>query len=237
MPRYYQEPTFAVQPVATVCDFPSPGAYTWTVPAQTFQATFEIWGGGGGGAAHCCCDCYRGGRGGSGGAYTTKTIAVTPGNTYSICVGYGGMVDQVGSCTVHWCCFGQNGSTTYINGTNLSNFCATGGCGGNSQCYYTCGCTDDSSSCGYGGDINARGAPGWVGHRTEACSNTITVGGSAGGFSASPRYNTPDHCCPATTCGCAGTFPGGGGQTALSFMCCCCSAGGVGANGLVRIHY
>lgn len=236
MPRYYQEVTVSTVTSTTICDFPTPGAYTWTVPTGTCQATFEIWGGGGGGAAHCCCDCYHGGRGGSGGGYSTKTIQVTPGQSYAICVGPGGMVTTTGSCTIHWCCYGQPGSTTYVTGTNLSNFCATGGGGGENTCYHYCGCTDDNAACGYGGDYGACGAPGYVGHSTNMCSNIFTVGAPSS-FGGAPSYTTADHCCPGFTCGCAGTFPGGGGNTALPHFCCCCAGGGVGGNGLVRIHY
>lgn len=236
MPRYTTDVTLTYASQTTICDFPSPGCCLWTVPTGVCQLTFEIWGAGGGGGAHCCCDCYHGGPGGSAGAYSIKTVTTLPGCQYTVCVGYGGMVPTVGSCTTHWCCYGQQGSTTYVNGQGLSNFCAVGGCGGENTCYFFCGCTNYCMAPAFGGDYNACGPVGWIGHTTNMCSNVFSIGASAP-FGGGSNWVTADHCCPGFTCGCAGGFPGGGGANALPHYCCCCAMGGVGGNGLVRIHF
>jgi len=234
MPRYYQPVSSGTITSTTICDFKEPGNYSWTVPAGQTWATFEIWGGGGGGGAKCCCDCYHGGPGGASGGYAMQQISVTPGGTYAICVGYGGMVPTVGNCTLHWCCYGNDGSTTYVTGSGLSNFCATGGSGGHNDCYYYCGCTKPPGM-GYGGIVNNCGSPGYGGHTTNMCSNIIAYGGSTA--SGGGNYTTADHCCRSCMIACAGQYPGGGGGTTLPHTNCCCAQGGVGGNGLVRIHF
>lgn len=219
---------------STVCDFPSPGAYTFTVPSGISELTFEIWGAGGGGGAHCCCDCYHGGPPGGGGGYSAKTVATAPGCQYSVCVGSGGMVPTVGSCVLHWCCYGQVGGTTYVTGYNLSNFCATGGDGGHSTCYYICGC-NTNGGVGYGGDITGCGTAGSNQGYSDAYMWRFALSGAAP-FTGGTRPHSGDHCCPCML-GYPGVFPGGGGATVQTNICCCCSQGGVGANGLVRIRY
>lgn len=234
MPRYYQPVTVSTVTQTTVCDFNQPGSYTWTVPSGQCWVTFEIWGAGGGGGAKCCCDCYHGGPSGASGGYAMQQIAVTPGASYAVCVGYGGMVPSVGNCTFHWCCYGGDGTTTYITGTGLSNFCATGGTAGENTCYYYCGCTKPPGM-GYGGIVNNCGSPGYAGHTSNMCSNIIAYGGSVAGGGG--IYVTADHCCRSCMPACAGQYPGGGGGTPLPHTNCCCSQGGVGGNGLVRIHF
>ena len=235
MAIYYQTPTNLI-PIScsVVCDFGTPGCSVFTVPAGITSLTFEIWGAGGGGGAHCCCDCYHGGPPGAGGGYSSISIATTAGCTYTVCVGAGGMVSCVGSCTLHWCCFGQAGGTTYVTGYNLSNFCATGGGGGVNDCYYICGCNIPGGM-GYGGTINACGGYGSNLGYSDAYMWRWSVGGQAA-MGASNRPFSGDHCC---VCMIAypGNFPAAGGGTVLPTLCCCCSQGGTGGNGLVRIHY
>ena len=56
--------------------------YSWTPPAGVTQVMVEMWGGGGGGGPL---------TGGGGAAYSRSLIAVTPGTTYGISVGGGGL--------------------------------------------------------------------------------------------------------------------------------------------------
>ena len=219
-----------------VADFTSPGSSSWTVPSGVTLATFEIWGAGGGGGSVCCCMCYQGGPGGSGGGYSRNTIAVTAGLTYSICVGAGGMTATVGNCTLHSCCYGQPGGTTYVTGAGLTNFCAVGGTGGHADCFYYCGCSQPGGSA-YGGTINSQGGSGTGGSVSSTCQLFFSTGGAPGGFSSGVALYNSDNCRMACATGTVGVYPGGGGSTNFSNQCCCCGQAGVGANGLVRISY
>ena len=235
MGRYYQPTTTTTTTSAKTCDFGTPGSYTWTVPTGITKASFEIWGAGGGGGAVACCSCYYAGPPGAGGGFSKKAIAVTPGQAYTICVGYGGMVSTVGSCQLHSCCCGAAGTTTYVTGTNLSNFCATGGDGGQAQCYWGCGCSNTGGQ-GYGGDINQPGGAGGGGHASSQCMLYTGMAGAAA-FTGGSGIFTSDACFPSCMPGQVGQFPGGGGTTAFANQCCCCGPGGTGGNGLVRIYY
>jgi hypothetical protein len=145
------------------------------------------------------------------------------------------MVATVGNCTLHWCCYGGVGGTTYVTGYNLSaNFCATGGDAGQNTCYWFCACTINGGI-GYGGDITACGAGGSIQGYSDAYAWRSSYGGNAP-FSGNSRPAHGDWCCPCMI-GHPGVFPGGGGMTVHANICCCCSQGGTGANGLVRIHY
>lgn len=219
-----------------VLDFSTPGSGAWTVPTGVTVATFEVWGGGGGGGAVTCCSCYYGGPGGGGGGYSRNTITVTPGGSYTICVGQGGNVSIVGSCAYHSCCCGGAGSTSYVTGSGLSNFCATGGTAGQATCYWGCGCSVPGG-CAYGGSVNQQGSWGTGGHSSNQCQLFFSAGGAPGGFSNAQTYYNSDHCQQACATGPIGIFPGGGGATNLSDQCCCCGQSGVGANGLVRISF
>jgi hypothetical protein len=115
---------------------------TWTCPAGVTQVTVELWGGAGGGATvwvpNTCIggtDPYpqnNGGKGGNGG-YIKSTVAVVPGNIYTVTVGNGG---AKGSLSVLTCAYntyrpnggtnGQNGGASSFNGL----FTAQGGTGG-----------------------------------------------------------------------------------------------------------
>lgn len=231
MPRYADT---AVITSSCSCTLDITTSCTWTVPTGVNRVTFEIWGAGGGGGAVCCCDCYKGGPGGAGGGYSTVTISTVPGCQYVACAGYGGMADIVGNCTLHWCCYGRPGGTSYVTGFNLSNFCATGGEGGRGDCYYGCGCSIPGGV-GYGGAVTNCGSPGTGGHSSSVCMLMWGVGAGPG-FANAAQMFVSDACCRCMV-GTFGVFPGGGGSSAYANACCCCSQGGVGANGLVRIKF
>lgn len=234
MGRFYQLVTVGNSSNSQMVDYVNPGSATFTTPTAVTRLTFEVWGSGGGGGAKCCCECYHGGPNGGGGGYARKTITTAPGCQYAICVAPGGMVGTVGNCTLHWCCYGQAGSTSYVTGYNLSNLCATGGDGGRNDCYYFCGCSV-CGGIGYGGDLNAIGGCGTIGGWSDAY---FWHQGSSGGspMGAKGSWNGGDHCCPCHL-GSPGVFPGAGGTSVQSNICCCCSQGATGANGMVRIHY
>tara|TARA_B100001094_G_scaffold9552_1_gene8532 strand:+ start:682 stop:1728 length:1047 start_codon:yes stop_codon:yes gene_type:complete len=91
---------------------------TWTVPAGTSCARFQVWGAGGGSASGCCCG---GSPNGGSGAYASVIMPVTPGQSYTLCAG----------CA--YCCYTEraqmtaDGCPSYVTGQGLTNFCADGG--------------------------------------------------------------------------------------------------------------
>ncbi len=85
----------------TVVQFTASG--TWTAPASVFSVLAECVGGGGGGwdGFYSLVTQNGGGAGGSG-AYGNSTIAVTPGNTYTVTVGASGLANGAGVPTASW---------------------------------------------------------------------------------------------------------------------------------------
>lgn len=216
--------------------YPQSQAQTWTVPAGVTCATFEIWGGGGGGSPVCCCTCY-GGSPGSGGAYSMKTIAVTPGTNYAITVGIGGCGN---ACYYNGNACGCIGGTTFVTGSNLSNYCAEGGQGG-TWCNATpCQNGGACASMAYGGDLSIPGR----GPLINAC---CWSGCAPGGVTGSSPFGGGWNWAPAGTgaasickdCASYGIFPGGGGSNrplySSGWCDCCIGCAGGGADGLVRI--
>lgn len=209
----------------------------WVVPAGVTCLTFEIWGAGGAGAPMCCCTCY-GGTAGGGGAYSMKTLAVTPGDSYAFVVGCGGCGSsqwyQANACG---CC----GSKTYITGNGLSNFCALGGKGGVWCNTSPCNCCMQCDGIdAYGGDLNLTGFPQrFTGHSSwyAACQYFFT--GSApmgGGFHVTSGAGS---CSSEISCGSHGVYPGGGGTQRPMYYpgwCdCCAGCNGGGSDGLIVI--
>jgi hypothetical protein len=95
---------------------------TWTVPAATTKAQFQLWGPGAGTGNGQCCS---GSPFGANGAYATTIIDVTPGDTYDLCAG----------CA--YCCYASATSQSYsgitcsttVTGNGLTGLCAQGGMG------------------------------------------------------------------------------------------------------------
>lgn len=147
--------------------------YVWC-PTANGQAVIEIWGAGGSGAKMCCCG---NGLPGNSGAYSRKTISVTPSNCLCMVTGF--------SCGNDVLCFRGCSDSTQLcwkgsDGINPNGcMCAEGGKGGVSICSTTpsmyccftnngfcstyigdnCGivcnkCTGDWIGCAYGGDVN-----------------------------------------------------------------------------------
>ena len=201
----------------------------WTVPSGVTTATFEIWGGGGAGGPKCCCYCGAS-MGGAAGGYSIKTITVSAGSQYTLCAGGGGAVRY---CSVSGTNQGCSGDTSYVTGTGLTNFCATGGLGG-----YTVCCQQLPNCCGgvgYGGDVNIIGGDGW---QMGGCSWNychMSAGGSAA-FSGKVTH-TPQQCCMYGNEGRNGIFPGGGGTGFYACACDCCACNGAGGAGLVKVTY
>tara|TARA_B100000212_G_scaffold51950_1_gene33874 strand:- start:1821 stop:2906 length:1086 start_codon:yes stop_codon:yes gene_type:complete len=115
--------------------------YKWEVPDGITSATFQLWGGGGWGAGSY--HCQQGVSGGSG-AFAQKTISVSAGDVYQLCLGciirpvgtdqtdttagtYHCQVPTCTSCAVESLNFGKRGPKAYVVGNGLTNFCAEGG--------------------------------------------------------------------------------------------------------------
>lgn len=208
----------------------------WTVPANASYIKFEMWGGGGGGGGACCC--MQGWPGGSG-SYAVKTLSgsqVVPGTTYTICAGGTSAVSNTND--------GCPGNTSYVTGTNLSNFCARGGCGGDTRCYGFCSCrytcTQNSNvCCSTGGDVCISGTCGGSVIQFFCYAGSQQWAPVAPGTVSGPVFG-PSGCTPYVGIGngslCKPVFPGGGGFSAQvhSGACYC---GWYGAAGLVMVTY
>ncbi len=213
----------------------------WTVPDGVTNIFFEIWGAGGSGSGACStsrCQHYAGAQGG---AYNSKYITTASGCSYTVCAAGNG------NCCRREC-NGCQGCASYINGFNLSNFCAIGGAGGCANDSWTTACHSTNTCClqagANGGDfgtIGHRGAFGspnwWFGQGFCHCHNQPTRATPA------PRIGTEvqmsiNYCW--MRCGCWTVPYGHGGQNAMSSYCggsSCCGTGGMGGPGLVRITY
>lgn len=234
----------------STCIAPTGRCCLWTVPAGVESVSFEIWGGGGGGGGGVMvCDCCARTQAGGGGGYSMKELAVTPGAQYTVCAGNGGFPS---SCTdygaeIAYCSNGTTGGTSFVTGTGLSNFCATGGAGGCNNftitCYGHCGCNGANGGQGYGGTINGTGTAGIKGMAggSNAC-DSYSIGGTAAGPGGgvggwnNGTYPSGNACANPRM---HGRVPGGGGAgSGCGNNCVCCNQGsGRGAPGFVKITW
>jgi hypothetical protein len=217
----------------------------WTVPTGVTKVTFEIWSGGGGGAGHTCCNDCSFSTGGSGGNYATRTIAVTPGWTYTVCAG--------GSwpCSKSHTCVASMGCRSFVIGNNLSNFCVMGGCGGimcngdawgggSMGYHHTSGCAN-CNICGYfGADFGIMGTAGFkAGQSMCRCNGATSFTGQAPIIGTFQTTAVTEAWC---SCGCYVNWPAGGGQSGTSSYCndwakCCAGGSGQGGSGIVKITF
>lgn len=212
----------------------------WTVPSGVSTVTFEIWSGGGGGPGHTCCNCCSFAIGGSGGSYATKTINTTPGCAYTVCSGGAWPCGKSHTCTA------SMGCKSYVQGHNLSNFCAIGGCGGwmcNGDAWgprHTHAC-NTCNICGvFGADFGMGGTSGWhPGHGYCHCIYTYSGTGQAPLIGKMAVSVTNEGWC---NCGCHIEWPAGGGMAGTSSYCgnwakCCAGGSGQGGSGVTRITF
>jgi len=151
--------------------FVEPGQYDWVCPDGVTSVCAVCVGGGGGSTRD-----EMGGSGGGGLGYKNN-IAVTPGETYKIQVGAGGVGDVYMN---RYGCSG--GDSWFINATTVK-----GGGGGGTGC----AADGDHSVPGYGGrggtyvgDGGGNGGNGGDGNRSSISgTGTDTGGGGAGGYS------------------------------------------------------
>ena len=140
----------------------------WRAQPNITSITGECWGGGGGGEILA----NSGGGGGGGGAYAKSTITVTPGSSYTITIGTGGLANTAG------------GDSYFNDGTVLL---ADGGGGATDGS--TTGATGGqvSGSSSIGNLIESAGGNGGNGNDTEDSGGG---GGGAGGPDGSGNNGT-----------------------------------------------
>lgn len=191
------------------------GNETFIVPTGVTSITVSVWGaGGGGGGSSVSGD---GGSGGGGGGAATRTIAVTPGDTFTYNVGSGG-AGGLANATLA----GSGGNTTFINGGLGINMIGNGGSGG-ARNRGAAGTGGTAS----GGTINMPGQNGTIGDASgQAGGNSGAVVGIFGAGGAAVTNATGNN----------GLIPGGGGGGAER-PGGGTRNGGNGANGQVRITF
>ena len=236
----------------TTCIATGGACCLWTVPESVYSVTFEIWGGGGGAAGQACnvCDCCARTQPGGGGGYAMKQINVTPGSQYTICAGNAGVSssDTTYGANPGNCQNGVAGGTSFVTGTGLTSFCATGGLGGNScftiHCYGHCGCNGAKGGQGFNGTINAAGMSGILGMAGSNPETSYSIGGAAGGPGGGAGginggTSNSGNGSAATNPRLHGRVPGGGGAGYGCYtQCQCCDRGaGRGAPGFVKITW
>tara|TARA_B100000003_G_C10925378_1_gene368946 strand:- start:30 stop:815 length:786 start_codon:yes stop_codon:yes gene_type:complete len=208
----------------------------WTVPSGVRRMTIEMWGAGGSGSGSCNCSRCLVFRGAQGGYYNTKTIDVQEGWQYTVC-----------AAGVYRCCYrncvGCCGCASYVNGCNLSNFCAIGGHGGIHCNSWTLNCHSENMCCrapgNNGGDF---GMGNHMGGYWNPKGYFCHCHGSVSNPTAAPFIGTGvmqqlNFCW--IRCGCWTVPFGHGGQNGMTTYCGSghCGQGGMGGAGLVKITY
>jgi hypothetical protein len=212
---------------------------SWQVPCGVNSITIEVYGagggggGGGGGSMGGVCPTYGAG-GGGGGGYTTITINVIQGSTFSYSVGAGGCGGSNGGDLSNGGHGNAGGNTTFSgsdSGGNAVNLLANGGARGNRG--EGCNAFGGGGGAGSGGaggtasggSTNTSGSSGGNGVRRTSSMPSSQVGGN-GGNGAGPAGGNGG---PETSD--IGTTYGGGGAGGGD------SAGGRGASGAILITF
>jgi hypothetical protein len=240
------------QAVETVVPFTTTGAQTWLCPEGVFLITVECWGGGGAGGGS---KYVTGGNklaiggGGSGGGYAKKVVAVSPGTTYNLFVGTGG----VGIVPASDNATAPGGEASYF--IDNSTVKANGGIGGKGRVLNNASPTANLwgaggvfSSTGQVGDLLYNGGNG--GTAGSVTNNSGSGGGSAGtGSHGNDGSDVRVATAPVVGGGAGGqgvnainqnypgTQPGGGGGGSRSNSTGTTQKGGDGGNGQITITY
>ena len=201
----------------TVETFATPGSYTWVCPANVTQVRVQCWGGGdrGQNGGVYCQSCRNGGNGGG---YSESILKVSPGITYYLMIGKGGLsiqkpygecswfnsdslqpINNSGVLTVNF--YNPNGQGQIINkggiGQNRDFSTMSGGGGGSCASYnnngvngigYTGG--KNSNNKGNGGDgAEFISSFSFAGNGKDGASPG--GGGGGGAYVDNPYNNTP----------------------------------------------
>ena len=167
------------------------------------------------------------------------------------------MITTTGGCQYRVCaagvyrclsreCYGCVGCASYVNGYNLSNFCAIGGCRANANPSWSTGCTSVNTCCRgpstNGGDFGMGDHAGvWNVSRHDTYRGWCHCYHYGHRPASAPLIGTQvtqsiRECW--IRCGCWIVPYGHGGQNAMSTYCGrCCGQGGTGGGGLVKITY
>ncbi len=233
--------------------YATPGTYNWVCPVGVTSVQVECRGGGGAGGGAQGFGVASGnsaakGGGGAGGSYASNSVIVTPGSSYTIFVGGGGVSPATvvnGGTNPGQASFFSNAVDTVVygyaeggaGGVSEVNTLGTGGVTGSGGA----GSTGASLGSvvfagGSGANANAQGSGGGGGGAgdAQAGSNAVVnvagggglVGGGAGGAGVTTL----------NTAGTNGVAPGGGGggswgRTTTQYP------GGAGGNGKVVLIY
>ena len=207
----------------------------WTVPANIKRVTFEAWGAGGNGNGMCVDNRCQHYKGAGGGYYNSRTISVCPGWQYTICAA-GVFPCQSVECVA------CNGCTSYVNGCNLSNFCAIGGTSGCANGDWNTFCSSAFECCvapvQNGGDFGMGNHPGaFSGSFACHCYSHNYCSTSAPFFNGGNVNGEVTECW--MRCGCENVNYGTGGQSAMTTYCgtTCCGRGSTGGSGVVKIIF
>lgn len=206
----------------------------WQVPTGVRKAFFEAWGAGGNGHGSCVCDRCSRMKGAGGGFYNTKMISTCDAWQYTVCAGgvYRCLSQECQAC---------NGCSSYVNGCNLSNFCAFGGATGCQESSFLSPCFSYWECClgpvSNGGDFGMGNHAGvWSGAFNCHCHCQWTTSTAAPFLGGSLEHH--NQVC-WMRCGCWTAPYGHGGGGAFSSYCgtVCCGQGGTGGAGVVKITY
>ena len=163
--------TLAIQTTNSVYTYTN--SATWVCPSNVTSVQIECWGAGGaGGSANKLSSTALGG-GGAGGAYAKMySYPVTPGTTYYLNVGSGGVPESASTITNNT---SVPGGDSWFNSSNAPsiNILAKGGAGGNAVTSGP-GLGGTGSTNGSLGDLVYAGGSGAAGYST-------TLGGGGGG--------------------------------------------------------
>lgn len=230
-----------------VKSFTDVGEFIWTAPLDVTLVEYLVVGGGGGGG-----NGYDtgGGAGGGGGMVRTGTLSVTPGQTYTVVVGNGG----IGGADTRSNSNGTNGedsifsSITSLGGglgrgsrsapTSVgyrgsaqsgTTTAPTGGDGGGNGGTAVGGSGGGGGGAGGNGTngINGSGGTGGVGISSTITGPSVTYG--RGGNGARGNFNTTEGANGASNTGNGG---GGGGAASANS-----GGGGNGGSGVVILKY
>jgi hypothetical protein len=187
---------------------------------QTYSSDILVVAGGGSQGNAVSDPKYASGGGGAGG-FRTSTSSLTPGATYTVTVGAGGVQNTDG--------WGTNGSDSSISGTGVSITSTGGGCGGD-------GVNDGEAATVQGGQNGGSGGGGGAIKQTAGSGNTpstspsqgnnggtgstdgVTAGGGGGGAGAAGSNGDGDvaggnggNGTASSITGSSVTYAGGGG--------------------------
>ena len=167
----YTEPTVpgssgqckSMLPTNGQAEFTTPGTYTWVAPPDVTSVSVVAIGGGGGGAgAYDGTQDNERGAGGGGGLGYKNNISVTPGQSYTVVVGYAGTGGQSGPNSAALSRGTDGGDSYFIDATTVKGGAGRGGTGADGG-YQSAGGDFVGDNDGVGNSSNYNGRNGGYG--------------------------------------------------------------------------